>query len=298
MPYTLITGQFHIHYPDIPRQGPEPDGDTLKFEPDNPALVDDLGRAVGVTPDFNGRNMINLRFEGIDALELHFSEMHQQQRWSEAARDAMLRMAGFRQVRFFADLPHKVEAVQNHPRPGYILTRTLDTYGRIICFVFSGQPNDADGARIWLEGPQLGRSMNAKLMAAGLVYPAFYTTLPAELREHLAVRAIRAWNQSRGLWPDDTANKFWLHEIPDLATLETLAIWPKLFRRLAKYFAAGNHGLAGFDAWLRADPTNRDDRLLLPNADIVNMHNVVETQGNYIRMTEWPEDIVILPDNA
>lgn len=298
MPYTLITGQFHIHYPDIPRQGPEPDGDTLKFEPDNRALVDALGQAVGVTPDFNGRGMINLRFEGIDALELHFSEMHQHQGWSEAARDAVLRMAGFRQVRFYADLPHKVQSVQNHPRPGYILTRTLDTYGRIICFVFAGPANDPDGTSVWLEGPQLNRSMNARLMAAGLVYPAFYTSLPAELRDHLAARAVRAWNQGQGLWPDDTANKIWLQQIPNLATLEPLALWPKLFRRLSKYFAAGNNGLAGFDAWLRADPTNRDDRILLSNGDIVNMHNVVETQGNYIRMTEWPEDIVILPDNA
>ena len=34
MSYTLIKGSFHIHYPANPLSGPEPDGDTLKFQPD------------------------------------------------------------------------------------------------------------------------------------------------------------------------------------------------------------------------------------------------------------------------
>ena len=37
--YTLIKGHFWIHYPDHPRQGPEPDGDTVAFAADNLALV-------------------------------------------------------------------------------------------------------------------------------------------------------------------------------------------------------------------------------------------------------------------
>ena len=39
MQYTLLRGSFVIRYPDLPRQGPEPDGDTIKFLPDTPALV-------------------------------------------------------------------------------------------------------------------------------------------------------------------------------------------------------------------------------------------------------------------
>jgi hypothetical protein len=34
MSYTLLRGSFVIRYPDLPRQGPEPDGDTVKFLPD------------------------------------------------------------------------------------------------------------------------------------------------------------------------------------------------------------------------------------------------------------------------
>src|SRR5215216_2623522 len=94
MSYTLIKGEFHIFYPDIPRQGPEPDGDTVKFRPDNPILVERLERPGGIGPDFNGRNMINLRLEGIDALETHFDDMHQNLELALAARDALLQRLG------------------------------------------------------------------------------------------------------------------------------------------------------------------------------------------------------------
>ena len=29
----LLAGEFVIRYPDLPRGGPEPDGDTVKFRP-------------------------------------------------------------------------------------------------------------------------------------------------------------------------------------------------------------------------------------------------------------------------
>jgi hypothetical protein len=77
-----------------------------------------------------------------------------------------------------------------------------------------------------------------------------------------------------------------------------LVVWPKLFRRLARYFAAGNQGLAQFDAWLRADPTNRDDRLILPNRELGNMHDIIHIEGDTLRMKYEPEDLVVVPDDA
>jgi hypothetical protein len=73
MPYTLLRGSFVIRYPDLPRQGPEPDGGTIKFRPDTPALVEALPRRSGVPPDINARG-ISARLEAIDALETHFQE--------------------------------------------------------------------------------------------------------------------------------------------------------------------------------------------------------------------------------
>jgi endonuclease YncB( thermonuclease family) len=297
MAYTLIKGEFHIHYPDIPRQGPEPDGDTLKFLPDDRSLVEGLLQPHR-PPNFNGRNMINLRFEGIDALETHFSGMHQHEKLAEKARDQLLEKAGFGQIKFWDDLPHKVEAVQHHPRRGHILARSLDTFGRVLAFVYPGNTPRADGSNVTLDVPLLNQSFNAKLISSGIAYPAFYTSLPVELKDRLTNLTIQAWNMDRGLWPSDTANVEYWEKIPDLATLQELAIWPKLFRRLAKYFDDLNEGLGQFDAWLRDDPRDRDDRVLLSNGEIGNMHDIIDIDGNWIRMNEWPEDIVILPDDA
>jgi hypothetical protein len=66
--YTVIKGRYWIHNPNKPRQGPQPDGDTIRFEPDSLDLVRKLPRFSGIAPDIrNGQ--INVRYEGIDALE-------------------------------------------------------------------------------------------------------------------------------------------------------------------------------------------------------------------------------------
>ena len=300
MSYKLIKGQFHIFYPDIPRQGPEPDGDTLKFQPDNPSLVEQLHRENPGTasPGFNSRGMINLRFEGIDALETHFQGTHQNLEWAIAARDAVLAAAGFGQVEFWDDLPYKVQSVENHPRPGYILANTLDGHGRIISFVYPGTTPLMDGAEVWLDVPTLNASINAELIASGLVYPAFYTTLPIELQDALADATRQARSQQLGLWPSATATPTIPATITDLATLEELVIWPKLFRRLASYFSAGNTSLANFETWLRADVQDRDDRVLLPNRELGNMHDLIAIDGDQLTMVYLPEDVIILPDGS
>jgi hypothetical protein len=77
--YTLIKGEYHIFYPDAPRGGPEPDGDTIKFRPDNPQFIRSLPNQ-GRPPKFNRRKMTNIRFEGIDTLDI-FS---MSRRWSRA----------------------------------------------------------------------------------------------------------------------------------------------------------------------------------------------------------------------
>jgi hypothetical protein len=76
MAYMLIRGRFHIHYPDAPRSGPEPEGDTKKLESDLPALLRTLRRR-GHGPDFNSRGYVSIRFEAIDALETHYRGYHQ-----------------------------------------------------------------------------------------------------------------------------------------------------------------------------------------------------------------------------
>src|SRR5262249_12149417 len=56
--------------------------------------------------------------------------------------------------------------------------------------------------------------------------------------------------------------------------------------------------LDGFDSWLRADPVNRDDAILLLDdpQEPGRLHNVIAAAGDRIRLTRRPEEFVIVPD--
>jgi hypothetical protein len=152
---------------------------------------------------------------------------------------------------------------------------------------------------VFVDTALVDQSVNARLLAAGLVYPAFYATLPADLRTHLAEssRAARAAQPPLGLWPRSTADPDGAATIANLAGLEQLVSWPKLFRRIVPFLASGFGDFDGFDAWLRADPVNRDDELfLLDKLERGNMHDVVRGIGQQIQLTVWPEDFIISPD--
>src|SRR4029450_6773608 len=112
MTYVVRRGECVIRYPDLPRQGPEPDGDTVKFLPDTPALVEALPRPSGRPADINARG-IAVRLEAIDALETHFQETHQELAGANAARDELLAQLDFTNVVFFNDLPKKVQSADH-----------------------------------------------------------------------------------------------------------------------------------------------------------------------------------------
>ena len=296
MTYTVLRGHFVIRYPDLPTQGPEPDGDTIKFRPDTPGLVETIPRPSGRPPDLNARG-ISVRLEAIDALETHFAETHQDLAGANAARDALLARLGFTNVVYFPDQPNRVQSADADELVGYVLSNGIDANGRLIGFVYPGVPTAADGASVFLDDAGVDRTVNASLLADGLVYPAFYGTLPAALRTHLAVSSRAARAAGLGIWPGSTATPDSTATVPDLATLETFAIWPKLFRRLVPYLATGATSLDGFDSWLRADPVNRDDALFfLDRGESGNLHDLVVASGHRVHLNEWPEDFIIEPD--
>jgi hypothetical protein len=298
--YTLLRGKFVIRYPDLPRQGPEPDGDTVKFRPDTPGLVEGLPRRSGTPADLNARG-ISVRLEGVDALETHFAESHQELAGANLARDELLRFLGFTGVTFWPDLPNKVQSADADELPGYVLSNGIDANGRLIGFVYPGLPDLPDGAEVFLDEPLVDRSANVFLVKGGHAYPAFYATLPVQLRNHFAglSRAARAAVPPVGLWPRSTADPNGPAKVVDLDGLERLVVWPKLFRRLVPYLAAGHTSFDGFDAWLRQDPVHRDDQIfLLTTGEHGNLHDVVVGAGEHIQLTVWPEDFIISPDPA
>jgi hypothetical protein len=298
--YKLLTGRFVIRYPDLPRQGPEPDGDTVKFAPDTPSLVEALPRRSGRAPDIGPRG-ISVRMEALDALETHFEETHQELVGANAARDELLRLLGFTNVVFFADLPNNIQSADQDSVRGHVLANGIDANGRMIGFVYAGDSADPDGADVFVDDDLVDLSTNAQLLRAGHAYPAFYATLPGSLRTHLAElsTAAREAQPPRGVWAGSVADPDGPATVPNLAALQTLVMWPKLFRRLVPYLSSGFVGFDGFDAWLRADPVDRDDELfLLDRLERGNMHDIVRASGDTIEMTVWPENVIISPDPA
>ncbi|KXJ85224.1 hypothetical protein Micbo1qcDRAFT_210130 [Microdochium bolleyi] len=314
MAYTLLLGRFVIRYPDLPNQGPEPDGDTITFNPDDQDVIKGLPRS-SRPPKFSGRGNIGIRLEAIDALETHFPKgptWHQEKQGGEKARDELLHRLGFRDVVF---RNHKILSASHDELPGYVLANSIDPNGRVIGFIFAGgtalddaevaPPLGAHGDSVTLDGELADRSVNSGLLAEGLVYPAFYGTLPPPLRTHLAAQSRAARQSNLGLWPRSTADPNGPARGVTKETIEDLVIWPKLFRRAVAYFNEGNTNFDGFKAWLRKQARGGDDDEILileeegdgegSGGRLANLHDVVAASGTSLQLQVWPDAIVIEP---
>lgn len=270
MPFTLIKGTF------IPAAG-IPDGDTVRFQVNNPVLLDRL-TVTGLPLDLNQKNnTVSLRYEGIDAPE-------------RGAREPFACDATARNINLLG-LNNVYDA-----GPGYILARQLGPWGRPISFVFAGETEEADGSSVYLETDRMRESVNFQLIKAGVVYPLFYDTLFVDLRTTLAEATVAAREEDLGLWPRDRTR-----EGVTFSTAGSLPlispIFPKIWRRLKKYterddFTEGENALDGFVDFLR----RQSDRLrVIPEARSTGLDNIVEADGNEVRMGFNPENLVFYP---
>jgi endonuclease YncB( thermonuclease family) len=296
--YTLIAGEYWIHYSENPRQGPQPDGDTVTFKPNDANLVRQLPRLSGRAPDIRARGQISVRYEAIDALETHFNGMHQELTLANEARDHNLAQLGFQNVQFFADLPNVVESVDENPLPGYVLANGIEANGRLLGLVYTGQPIAVDGQRVFVTNAVLDKSVNAELVRASLVYVEPYDSMPISLVRHLRSRVHAARKQHLGVWANEGVSTTTAAVIQSIDDAQALVMWPKLFRRLASYFNEGYDGLSQFDAWVRDDPIHRDDSLRLPDGEKGNMHDTYVIDGDTLQLLFRPEDLLITPDPA
>lgn len=298
--YTLVTGAYYILYSDLPRNGPEPDGDTISFLPDSDDLVRSLRWFSGVGPDRRHLGTYSVRFEGIDALETHFDNRHQNLELAQAARDRMLQLMGFGHVEFWPDSPNKIKSAQHHPVRGYLLANGIESHGRVLGLVYPGQLDSsaADGDPVFVDEPRLDASVNAALIRDGLAYGELYATMPLDLIRHVRQLVKGARREGRGLWPRESVTRNTRVQLQGLADLPDLVMFPKLYRRLVKYFEDGYVGLASFDAWVRADPINRDDRALLPTGELGHMHDLYDVGRGGIKLQYLPEDLTFDPDPA
>ncbi|MEL6670583.1 MAG: hypothetical protein AAFR61_00180 [Bacteroidota bacterium] len=120
--------------------------------------------------------------------------------------------------------------------PGYIIVNDYDRKGRPIAWIFGGKTSTRDGTRFTTSRlkSRLKQSINYKLVADGMVYPYFFFTLAASLRDVLVEGVKKAQADKLNLWSKDRSEKGITLRRFDQITDDYL-IFPYLFRRLVKH---------------------------------------------------------------
>jgi endonuclease YncB( thermonuclease family) len=292
MPFLIIKGSFHLvgKTPQGNPSGFQPDGDSMQFQPDKPTLLDQLER-VDQPYRLTSIGSTQLRFEGIDALELHFEGHHQPRPLADDARDYLTGLLGMNPVghRAPGNLTVKPPVAHDGTR-GYILSRALEAHGRPVAFAFAGEPTGADGGKATLKAALLKQSLNYKSLASGNSYPLFYDTLFASLRATFTQAAQSARAAMKGLWKDDRSTKG-LAVASESDLEQRGVIFPKVFRRLTSYFDGGGSGLTNFLPWLAK---TKEQVLELTTGNFTHLDNVLVVKSGKIRLTLQPEELVIV----
>lgn len=219
MKYTLIKGSYHV-------VSQSPDADSVKFKAYDPALwqqIDTENRAAFERNFAEGEGVIMLRFEGVDALETHYTPPNitapddvknlsnpaltppkpkgykQLPAIGGQATDLMLDMLGVTKVKWRTSgvsryiteatvggtvMKEKLKDVI----PGYIITGDIELNGRPLAWLYTGNTSAPDG--FTLSSDQLTNgveaSINYQLLRRGLVYPYYFMSLTGKLRSKLS----------------------------------------------------------------------------------------------------------------
>ncbi len=285
MGFHLIKGTFHV-------TGYSPDGDSIRFRAENEANWNLLGPG---RLTINSKKDVQLRLEGIDTLETHFSalggEVHQPRSLANAATDFLLSHLHIKNVVW--DNAHRNIVKAKDGTPGYILTQQKDINGRPVSFVFAGTPSEQDGSNVFLDGKRLKDSLNYQTLAMGNAYPTYYVGLFSDLRKTLTEAATKARAKHLGVYKDDKTNAGVV--LNNLAVIiDEQPILPKLFRRLTEFIAGDDTpNLEGFLVWLAARDTK--PVMIISTQHFTHFDNLIEVNGQTIRLLELPENLIFTP---
>lgn len=251
--------------------GLKPDGDTVCFQPQDPAAISALpdtdGKIGTAALEADKNNSISVRLQGIDALETHYQPAVGENRPAGAATPAVPKpSAGNHEQR--SDLSHAAAnallgmlGVTVTPADwhswgyltrvtvgGVVLTEkysenveivvvanTVDGNGRILGWVFPGTVALTEGQSLTEAELKalLPQCPNAKMLKEGHAYPYYFMTLGTSLRGKLSSYTSIAQRGGKGVWAaDQTANGI---AIPTCTVLnDTAVILSYLFRKLLR----------------------------------------------------------------
>ncbi|MBD2341194.1 thermonuclease family protein [Calothrix sp. FACHB-156] len=265
MPFVLIRGTFD------PTSG-FPDGDSVRFQAEDDTLFDKLEGRI----QFKSGGQVQLRYEGIDALEKAAI-----QPFSSDATKQNIELLGGKKAGL----------------PGYILSNHSDGNGRPVCFVFTGDPPDWDNTARGevLQADLLRQSVNYKLLQQGHVYPMFYDSLYKELRDEMVTVTKEARKANRGIWSGDRSTEGFLIDIPPELS-ELPPIFPKLWRRLQSFYQRRSNRDKGIKTFVRELSKGKDRLFTIPDQRSIKFSSALKVDGNKIRMLYQPEDMVFESD--
>lgn len=263
--YRAIQGKFVII-------GKQPDGDSVRFIPDRRNAFRGLYRDDRIRPSRTDGS-VQLRFEAVDAPELHYGRYAQP--LGDQARDRLLEWMGFEKVEYVNRNEKQVKSSQPKSVPGVILTQAAETNGRPISYVLlaAAAKSLKDGDWVQVDKDLLTQTLNHQLLAEGMAYYTVYTSMPQEHRDLLRQVATTARDKALGVWELDTSENFVLNDQDSIGP-EGQLILPKLFRRCTEYLKdttpdqeADRAFRSPLKQWLLDHPRENDQVLLLDSVE-------------------------------
>jgi endonuclease YncB( thermonuclease family) len=286
--YQVIKGEFVI-------KDKEPDGDSVRFIASNPKLYRALKRSYRIKPS-NQDKSVQLRFEGIDAPELHYGSAVQP--LGKEARDQLLDWMGFQNIQFTGKEGNRVTASDPERIPGAILSTAAETNGRPVSYVVLDAKQLNDGRWVEVNDALLKQTLNFRLLEEGLAYYTAYTSAPMSHREFLREVASKAQDEKLGVWGEDRTSEFTLNDQDSLSPPDGQLILPKLFRRCTDYLREVNKGFRGNlgDWLLSTEGTSRpeNDRVVVGDAMELKLSDLLEQRNNRIAFQADLLDIVFV----
>lgn len=283
--HRLIPGTFVV-------VGKEPDGDSVRFVADDLDLLFELRNGYRVKPT-KSDGSVQLRFEGVDAPELHYGK--DAQPLGAEARDALLDWMGFRNLQFDGT---KVTSADPGEVRGAILSKAAEANGRPVSWVFleADAPAGESGDWVALTSEVLANTMNHRLLESGMAYFTVYTSTP--LRRDLRRIAKAARDADAGVWAVDCTDQFVLENQDSIGPGGQL-ILPKLFRRSTDYLkdvakGAFDGNLDEWLAWKSQGSRSENDKVVLPNRTEVPLSALVNQRNRTIAFQADILDVVFV----
>lgn len=239
--FKIIKGAFHV-------KGYQPDGDSIRFEAEDPSRWDAF-QWESVSKKKAAKKQ--LRIEAIDALETHYEGYSQPRPFALAALERLLKLLGIENIQYSLNVTVIVKA--DDAQPGFIAVSGLDRYDRPISILFPASAKLTDGSLLTADRLPLEKSVNYILAREGLVYPTFYTSTDKIVAEKIRKAVRLARREARGLWAIDRTSDLVLWDTRTIQ--EDVTILPKLFRRLVE-FCDSHADFADLPAWMARQKDN------------------------------------------